>query len=130
LNQYFKVTACCLLAIFFIGCATGSVIITGTVRSVIDPQSVKLYLKEPKRYEVIGLVEASSDSGWTEQDSKDYAIAELKKQVAKIGANGVLLTVTGDQTSTMVGGYGTGIIWAMPVTAKVVKGTAIFVYEE
>lgn len=39
-------------------------------------------------------------------------------------------TATGDQTSTMVGGYGTGIIWAVPLNAKVVKGTAIFVYEE
>lgn len=130
MNQYSKIIACCLAALFLISCATGSVIVTGTVRPATDPQSVKLYLKEPKRYEVIGLVEASSDSGWTEQGSKDYAIAELKNQAARIGANGVLLTATGDQTSTMVGGYGTGIIWAVPVNAKVVKGTAIFVYEE
>ena len=79
---------------------------------------------------MIGLVEASSDSGWTDQGSQDYAVAELKKQAAKIGANGVLLTTSGTQTFTMVGGYGTGVIWVVPVNAKVVKGTAIFVNEE
>lgn len=130
INQYSKIIACCLSALFLISCATGSVIVTGTVRPSTDPQSVKLYLKEPKRYDVIGLVEASSDSGWTEQGSQDYAIAELKNQAAQIGANGLLLTATGTQTSTMVGGYGTGVIWAVPVNAKVVKGTAIFVHEE
>jgi hypothetical protein len=130
MNQYPKIIVCCLSVLFLIGCATGSVILIGTARSATDPQSVKLYLNEPKKYDVIGLVEASSDSGWSDQDSQDYAVAELKKQAAKIGANGVLLTTTGTQTYTMVGGHGTGTIWAAPVNAKVVKGTAIFVIEE
>ncbi|MCF7908165.1 MAG: hypothetical protein K9L86_04760 [Candidatus Omnitrophica bacterium] len=130
MKQYSKIIVCCLVASFLIGCATGSVILTGTARPSTDPQSVKLYLEEPKKYDVLGVVEASSDSGWTDQDSQDYAVAELKKQAAKIGANGVLLTNTGTQTSTMAGGYGSGAIWVAPVNAKVVKGTAIFVNEE
>jgi len=119
-----------MLVLLVTACASGSAIVTGTVRPATDPKSVKLYLQEPRRYEVIGLVEASSDAGWTEQGSQDYAIAELKKQAAKLGATGVLLTATGEQSSAMVGGYGTGMIWAVPVTAKTVKGKAIFVYEE
>ncbi len=130
MKQYSKIIACCLSALFLIGCATGSVVLTGTARPSTDPQSVKLYLKEPKKFDVIGLVEASSDSGFTDQGSQDYAVAELKKQASKIGANGVLLTTAGTQTSGMVGGYGTGMIWAGSVNAKVVKGTAIFVNEE
>ncbi len=126
----YRLIVSCILFLFLGACATGSAIVTGTIRPATDPELVKFYLKEPRRYEVIGLVEASSDAGWTSQGSQDYAIAELKKQAAKLGANGVLLTATGEQTSTMVGGYGTGIIWAVPVTAKTIKGMAIFVFEE
>lgn len=132
MNLNFKIIACCLSVLFLMGCATakGSVILTGVARPSADPQSVKLYLKEPKKYDVIGLVEASSDWGWTDQKSQDYAVEELKKQAAKIGANGVLLTTTGTQTSGIVGGYGAGAMLAVPADAKVVKGTAIFVDEE
>ena len=119
-----------ILFLLFIvsACASGSAIVTGNIRPAVAPESVKLFMNQPLRYEVIGLVEASSDSGWTAQGSQGYAIAELKKQAAKLGANGVLLTATGDQTSMMFGGYGTGMIWAMPINAKTIKGTAIFVH--
>jgi len=88
---------------------------------------VRIYLDPPVEFEVIGLVSASSDAGWTEQGSVDYAIAELKVQAAKLGANGVLLGATGDKTTTVIGGYGTGFLYAVPVTAKTVQGRAIFV---
>jgi uncharacterized protein YbjQ (UPF0145 family) len=88
---------------------------------------VRIYLEPPTSFEVIGLVNASSDSGWTEQGSLDYAIEELKKQAAKLGANGVLLVSSGERTTTVVGGYGTGYVYAVPVTAKTVQGRAIFV---
>jgi hypothetical protein len=118
-----------LLVLFLTACASGSVIVTGTKRFPIDPSQVKLYLEAPSNYEVIGLVNASSDAGWTEQDSQDYAVQELKKQAAKLGANGVLLETTGETTSTVVGGYGTGFLYAIPVTAKTVSGKAILVNE-
>ena len=120
-----------LFLLFFVSaCASGSSIVTGNVRPAVDPELVKIFMKQPLQYDVIGLVEASSDSGWTAQGSQDYAIAELKKQAAKLGANGVLLTATGDQTSMMFGGYGTGMMWAMPINTKTIKGTAIFVPED
>jgi hypothetical protein len=108
-------------------CASGSAIVTGNTRAPIPSEQVKLYLEPPADFEVIGLVSASSDSGWTEQGSVDYAIGELKNQAAKLGANGVLLVSSGDKTTTVVGGYGTGILYAIPVTAKTVQGKAIFV---
>jgi uncharacterized protein YbjQ (UPF0145 family) len=88
-----------------------------------------LYLEAPAIFEVIGIVNASSDAGWTEQGSQDYAIEELKSQAAKLGANGVLLETTGEQTTTVVGGYGKCRFYAIPVTAKTVSGKAIFVSE-
>jgi len=118
-----------LLIITLTACASGSVIVTGTKRTPIDHNQVKLYLEPPANYEVIGIVNASSDAGWTEQDSQDYAVKELKSQAANLGANGVLLTATGERTSTAVGGYGTDYFYAIPVTAKTVTGKAIFVIE-
>lgn len=108
-------------------CATGSAIVTGKTRAPIAPEHVRIYLESPASFEVIGLVNASSDAGWTEQGSVDYAIEELKKQAAKLGANGVLLVSSGDRTRTIVGGQGTGYLYAIPVTAKTVQGRAIFV---
>ena len=116
-----------LLVLSLTACASGSSIVTGTKRTPIDPSQVKLYLEEPAKYEVIGIVNSSSDMGLTEQGSQDYAVQELKSQAAKLGANGVLLTSTGEKTSSAIGGYGTGIIYAYPVTSKTVSGKAIFV---
>jgi hypothetical protein len=116
-----------MLGIFLIACASGSAIITGTKRTPLEPSQVKLYLEEPENFEVIGIVNASSDAGWTEQGSVDYAVQELKNQASKLGANGVLLEATGDRTSTVVGGYGSGYLYSVPVTAKTVSGKAIFV---
>ena len=117
-----------LLVIFLLaGCASGSSIVVGEVREPIEPSQVKLYLEIPETYEIIGIVTASSDAGWTEQGSVDYAVEELKNQAAKLGANGVLIESTGTQNSTVIGGYGTGYIYAVPVTAKSVTGKAIYV---
>lgn len=109
-----------------LGCASGSAVITGNVRASIAPELVKLHLEPPVAFEVIGLVTASSDAGWTDQGSMDYAVQELKVQAAKIGANGVLLLSTGEKTTSFVSGQYSSI----PVTAKTIQGQAIFVSEQ
>jgi hypothetical protein len=117
------VTTSALLA----ACASGSAIVAGERRPAIAVELVKLYSEPPPALEVIGIIKASSSSGWTEQGSVDYAIAELRKQAAKLGANGVLLEATGTKTSAVVGSTGTGMIYAIPVDAQVLNGRAIFV---
>jgi len=116
-----------LLAITLVACASGSSIVTGTKRPPLTPKQVKLYTEPPAKYEVIGIINASSDAGWTEQGSIDYAVEELKNQAAKLGANGVLLGSIGETTTSVVGGYGTDYIYSIPVTAKTVSGKAIYV---
>jgi hypothetical protein len=116
-----------LAALAIVACASGSAIVTGTTRPSVAPEQVKIYLEPPTEFEIIGLVSASSDAGWTEQGSVNYAIAELKKQAAKVGANGVLIVATGQTTSSVVVGQGTGHAYSVPVTAKTVQGKAIFV---
>ena len=105
-------------------CASGTALVTGTQRPSTNPETVIVYTEPPAKYEVIGIVTASSDSGWTEQGDLEYAMAELKKQAAKIGANGVILESVGTSNSGGVISYGVYI----PVTAKNVSGKAIYVF--
>ncbi|MEE2672444.1 MAG: hypothetical protein VX466_01530 [Myxococcota bacterium] len=76
-----------------------------------------------------GLVNASSDAGFTAQQSMDYAVEELKNQAAKIGANGILLQGTGLDTSTTVGGYGTGYVYSVASSTHTISGIAIYITE-
>lgn len=82
-----------LLFICFIlfSCASGTSFVTGKKRSYVNPDRISIYTEPPEDYEAIGIVSASSDSGFTDQGSLNYAIAELKKQAGKIGANGIIL---------------------------------------
>ena len=96
------------------------------MRAPITPEQVTIYLEPPADFEVVGLVNASSDAGWTEQGSVNYAIQELKEQAAKLGANGVLLVSTGERTTTTFIASGS-VLLPVPVTAKTVQGRAIFV---
>ena len=90
------------------GCASGSALVTGQVRPAIeDHKSIRILTEMPEGAVEIAVVKASSDSGWTQQQSLDLAVEELKKQAGRIGANVVVLT--GRDTSTRVSGDGTVI---------------------
>ena len=113
-----------------LGCATGSFIVTGKVRPAISPSEVKIYLDPPSQFETIGIVEASSEVEFSSQAAQDRAINELKKQAAKIGANGVLLLNTGNKSGDMVGFYSGGVFYAEASQTKTATGRAIFVIQE
>ncbi|WP_367989517.1 hypothetical protein AB2S62_19965 [Vibrio sp. NTOU-M3] len=110
-------------------CASGSAIVTGVKKPALDFNQVRLYLEAPEQYETIGIVKASSDAGITQQASQDYAVEELKKQAAKLGANGVILTTTGENTSSIISTNADGSIYTIPVSAQTVSGKAVFVKE-
>ena len=80
---------------FLVGCTTGSATVTGAALPAIDPATVKIYLEAPSDYRVVGIVEASSEVEFSSQSARDRTVQELKEQAAKIGANGVLVTDTG-----------------------------------
>lgn len=74
------------------GCADGSALITGQMHPPIeDWNSVLVVTEMPDGAEQVAFVKASSRSGLTQQQSLDLAVAELKKQAARIGANVVVL---------------------------------------
>ena len=116
-------------ALILLSCASGSAIVTGKTRPPISVMEVRLYTEAPARYETIGIVKASSDAGWSEQDSVNYAVEELKMQAAKLGANGVLLTATGENAYSIVGSNPNGSDYTIPVSEQLVSGKAIYVNE-
>ena len=129
-----------LFVAFLSGCATnGSSIITGTVRPEIDPSEVKIYIDPPPQYETIGIVESSREIDFSRQKTQDKVIADLKILAAKVGANGVLLTATGSQSTGSAGGFavgtsfgnvGVGVGSASSGERIVGQGRAIYVIEE
>ena len=114
---------------FFIGCASGAAIVTGNTRPPIDPSLVKIYPEVPQDCEVIGIVTASSDSGLTAQGDINYALAELKKQAAKMGANGIVIEAVGKNTSVYVSKNANNSINTIPISEHTLSGKAIYVLE-
>lgn len=104
-------------------CASGSALIVGQARSAIENHTtVRILAEMPDGAEKIAIVKASSDAGWNQQQSLDYAVEELKKQAAKVGANAVVLTDR--DTSSQV--YGDrDVVTSSEV--EIVQGMAIWV---
>jgi hypothetical protein len=125
------------------GCASSAVLI-GKARPAISPEQVKLYLRPPKKFEEIALLESSSRNSWaiTSQGKMDTVIQRLKEEAAKLGANGILIQGTGSEyggsvntgvgTATATGNtaYGTGFGTSVAVFHKAGSGVAIYVEEE
>lgn len=117
------------LALLIAGCSASSSVVTGTVRDPIDPSEVRVYLSPPDSYEEVALIEATSELSWavTDQGLMNDVIKGLKKEAAKLGANGVLLTSTEDRDTygvevTNSSGKVTGFI---PSSDKAAQAIAI-----
>jgi uncharacterized protein YbjQ (UPF0145 family) len=134
-----------MLAAFEIcACAAQSHVIVGKVRPPISPDQVKIYLQPPRAYEQIAVIDASSQGSmaFTQQQKTDKAIARLKEEAAKVGANGILLQASGSQpvgsvgtglgTATATGhsAYGTGVGISGNIFVQAANGVAIYVTEE
>lgn len=112
------------------GCATGSSVQVGRSRPSVPVEAVKLYLEPPKKFEIVGIVEAASKGGGSSQSKTNRAITRLKEEAAKIGGNGVLLEGVNSEIGGFSGGYNNGFIYGHNILNKTVSGKAIFVTEE
>ena len=121
------------------GCASSSLVV-GKVRPAITPEQVKFYLHPPKKYEEVAVVESSSQSSLavSAQGKMDVVVRRLKKEAAKVGANGVLFQTTGNQSVGSVGNAtsygaangGAAFGASLAVMIKTGSGLAIYVEEE
>lgn len=79
---------------FITGCAVvgGSHVVTGEIREPIDPGDVVVYNAFPKTFKEIALVSAKAGNDFkSEQKIMDAAMERLKKEAAKVGANGIVI---------------------------------------
>jgi hypothetical protein len=138
MKYYLNLLVLSLISLIIVGCSASSHIVVGQTRPPISPSMVKLYSKAPAKYEEIAIIDSSSKSSWaiTDQGKVDVAIERLKEEAASLGANGILIQLTGDISTGSVGvgsataygnsAYGYGI--SSSVLHKVAKGMAIYVY--
>ena len=122
-------------------CATSSMV-TGRVRPPIDPTQVRIYQAPPPGgFEEIAQIETQSGALiYGEQNKLNSVLSHLRKEAAKLGANGVLLVGTengvgGGRTNVGVsggafgshsyGGVGVGV--DITPTKKYAHGIAIHV---
>ena len=130
-----------LIAVVLLSCSTSSHVMIGTARPPISPESVRIYLQPPPKYEEIAKLDATSQGSFaiTSQQNMDKAIARLKEEAAKLGANGVLLQGVQDQQSGSIGtgvgsssygpgsSTGVGVGGSFGIYNKAAHGIAIFV---
>ena len=129
----------------FIAACASSHVLTGTARPEIDPSQVKIYSHPPANFEEVALLTASSESSWawTEQGKTNAVMEGLKKEAAKLGANGVLLQslrtegggsgvgISSGQSYGSGGyAYGTGTTYFVSDSHRSGQAVAIFVSEE
>ena len=140
-SRALRLRAAALLAAVLVGCSTSSHVMIGTARPPISPDSVRVYLQPPEKYEEIATLDASSQGSFaiTSQQNMDKAIARLKEEAAKLGANGILLQGVQDQQSGSIGtgvgsssygagsSTGVGVGGSFGIYNKAARGIAIFV---
>jgi hypothetical protein len=141
----FRVFSIALLGFALSGCATAHVIMVGPARPAISADLVRAYTTPPRHFERIAIINSSSGGSWAFADrgQTDEAIAKIREEAAKLGANGVLLQAVGTRSSgnlgISIGGFGFGggrhHAYAVggggsfygPILHKTVQATAIYV---
>ena len=126
------------------GCSTSSHVMIGKARTPIPVTRVTVYMEPPPKYEQIAIIDASSEGSmqFSDQAMIDTALGRLKKEAAKLGANGVLFQGTGDKPGMVIGtggsnvsfgsnsSVGIGLGMSRQLMHKAAHGLAIFVSEE
>ena len=131
-----------LLPLALLAACASSAMITGRVRPPIDPAQVRIYqVPPPGGFEEIAQLETQSGAlTYGEQNKLNSVLANLRREAAKLGANGVLLVGTengqgGSGTSVgvsggSIGGHGYGGVGVgVDITPKkkYAHGIAIYV---
>lgn len=122
-------------------CASSHMLV-GTPRAAIAPEQVRIYADPPNvPYEEIALLDVSSGAfTYGEQNKTDAVMERLRKEAAKVGANGVIFGGTargygGGGVSVGAGGGsigrhsygGVGVGVDISPQQKYARGTAIYV---
>ena len=100
-------TACAALGLLGLSaCAPASAVLVGQPRAAVPPAEVRVYSSPPPAFEAIAALSASRKSVYlfAGQGLDDKIIDGLKKQAARLGANGVILGEFTDEDVLSLGG--------------------------
>ena len=133
--RVFKIITVFSLFTILFGCVStqSSIIISGNLRPETSPDRVRIYIDPPARYETIGIVNATSEIGIERQAmqaAQDRTINELIKRAAKMGANGIILSNTKNESGETIGFYSNGFFYAGSSEKITAQGRAIYVIRE
>ncbi len=106
MNHIIQTCLAVLLSTSMCACniTSGSRIVVGTTRAAIAPENVRVYLHPPAKYEEIAILNATSKNAFaSDQSLTDSVLLQMKKDAAKLGANGILLSGVGTQQIGSVG---------------------------
>jgi hypothetical protein len=101
--------AMCVLA----SSVSASTVMVGEPRPPTNPANVKVYMETPRHFDRIAIIRKGSASwAFSDQSQVDEAIAKIRVEAAKVGANGILLQVietnSGGGVGIGIGGFGLG----------------------
>ncbi len=125
-----------LLAALLAGCGGVNRTMLAPARAPVDPATVRLYDVPPAGSVQIAQIEATSGAGFGTQGQADAAVARLRQEAAKVGANGVVLMGVGTGRAPVnlgigVGSYGShgggSLGFGIPTANKRAAGMAIWV---
>ena len=131
----------CLLCSY----ALASTFMVGEPRPPTNPANVRVYMEPPRRFDRIAIIRKGSSGAWafSDQNQIDEAIAKIRVEAAKVGANGILLQAVEDRSgggvSIGIGGFGFpgrhvavggGTSFYAPIMHKTVQAEAIYVYKK
>ncbi len=125
-----------LLASFVAGLAGCSpeIVPSSGPRMATQPADIKIYQKEPSKYERLGIVRLviTSKTHWEEKADATPAFEQLKAQAAALGANGLLLMDVADKSTVLVGARYAGGYYLVPFRqpTNTVVAEAIYVLKE
>ena len=142
MKTFLRILSVTMFLSLLCGYASAGTIIVGEPRPPINPDRVKVYWDAPRKYDRIAIITKGSGGSWIFSDSNevDSAIARIRTEAAKLGANGIILTAienrSGGGVSIGVGGFGfpgrhvavggSTSIYA-PIMHKSVQAEAIYV---
>jgi hypothetical protein len=116
------------------GCSTPEIVPSKGPHAPTQASEVKIYQKEPKKYEELGLVQipVGGDVKWDEHGDATAGFEKLRVAAAAKGANGLLLLDREHNKMMVVAGY-KGTFYSVPVrrgTPDVAVAQAIWMLEE
>jgi hypothetical protein len=91
------------------GCVSSSHTVTGQVRPEVAAGTVQIYETLPANARVIGTVSASSYAGVSLRQAAGGALARLKDEAGRLGANGICLNASHDLPMSGVNASGEAI---------------------